>query len=112
MEECGQHERGYHLIGIRDNSSEYQHWRFHDTIDLITTYEQPAYLNVEMEYSDELRSDNSDRMEGIKAARLVAAVEKKKSSCQMEERPVVVVTKMALHTNYHFVAIILFRNTL
>jgi hypothetical protein len=43
----GHHERGYQLIGVRDNSSEYEHWRFYDAIDLIAAYEQPAYLNVD-----------------------------------------------------------------
>jgi hypothetical protein len=59
--------------------------RFHDTIDLITAYEQRAYLNAEMEYSDELRLDNFDQMEGIKAARLVAVDKKKKAAVKCKK---------------------------
>jgi hypothetical protein len=53
---------------------------FHDVIDLIAAYAQPEYLNVEMEYNDELRSDNFDQLEAMKAAKLVEADEKKKQS--------------------------------
>jgi hypothetical protein len=81
----GHHERGYQLIAVRDDSSEFEHWRFNDAIDLIAAYEQPAYLNVEMEYSDELRSDNFDLMEGIKSARLVAADKKKKAAVEWKK---------------------------
>jgi hypothetical protein len=58
----------------------YEHWRFHDVIDLIAGYAQPEYLKVKMEYNDELRSDNFDRLEAMKAAKLVEADEKRKQS--------------------------------
>jgi hypothetical protein len=65
------------LIGVRNNDGEYEHWWFHDAIDLIAAYAQPEYLKVEMEYNDELRPDNFDRLEAMKAAKLVEADEKK-----------------------------------
>jgi hypothetical protein len=45
---------------VRNDDGEYEHWRFHDVIDLIAAYSQPEYLKVEMEYNEELRSDNFD----------------------------------------------------
>jgi hypothetical protein len=65
----GRLDHCYHLIGVRNGDSEYEHWPFHDVIDLIGAYAQPEYLKVKMEYNDELRSDNFDRLEAIKAAK-------------------------------------------
>jgi hypothetical protein len=81
----GRLNHGYQLIGVRNDDGVYEHWRFHDVIDLIAAYAQPEYLNVEMEYNDELRSDNFDQLEAMKAAKLVEADEKKKEAIERKK---------------------------
>lgn len=81
----GRHEYGYHLIGVRDSDGVSDYWRFHEVVDLIAAYDQPAYLNVTIEYNEEERAANFGRVEEILIARMAAAEEKKKQAAQRKQ---------------------------
>jgi hypothetical protein len=59
------HEYGYNLIGVRASDGVSDHWRFHEVVDLIAAYPQPANLNVGLEHNQEERDANFVRIESI-----------------------------------------------
>jgi hypothetical protein len=76
------HEYGYNLIGVWASDGVSDHWRFHDVVDLIAAYPQPANLNFGMEHNGEKRDANFVRIEEICPARLAAAAEKKQQQIE------------------------------
>jgi hypothetical protein len=69
---------------LKDGDGGEESWRFHNVIDKIVKYQQPATLNVEIQYDNELREKNFERMDAIKEAKKAVA-EKTEISCGKKE---------------------------